>query len=390
MGYYSYRRRRSGPNWTLVLALLLLLSAGVYFVPQYLYPRVATSDLGSAIPAVAATSSPLDAAASSLAEGDTQIADGRWAAAANAYAEALRVTPGLAQAEAGWALALTYANRPAEALEHARKAVEMAPDHAAGHAVLALAQDWSGAVDGAIDTARKAIALDPNLAEPHAYLAEALTDKYKLLDADDELQRAFALGGRDRPDFLRVQGYLRETRADYVGAVESYKRSVEKAPNWSFLYVSLGHGYRAQKRYADAQAAFQRAVDLNPQDARGEGGLGMVSYATEEYAAAQVHFERAIAVDPTYAAAHGQLGWVFYVQRLYDKAQPRFERAIELEKDPSRNAAYRHALGWIYLNTKQLDRARQQFTKALEQSPGLEGAKEGIQALDRLQGTGSR
>jgi tetratricopeptide (TPR) repeat protein len=86
-------------------------------------------------------------------------------------------------------------------------------------------------------------------------------------------------------------------------------------------------------------------------------------------------------VDPSYATGWGQLGWVFYVQKDYEKAQPYFEKAVNLEKDPGKNAAYRHALGWIYLNTKQYAKAKQEFTRALEENPELEGAREGLQAL---------
>ncbi len=108
----------------------------------------------------------------------------------------------------------------------------------------------------------------------------------------------------------------------------------------------------------------------------------MVYYALEEYGAAQAHFERAVEIDPSYATGHGQLGWVQYVQKAYDKAQPHFERAIELEKDPLRNASYRHALGWIHVNMKRYDQAEAEFTKALELNPNQEGAREGLQVVE--------
>ena len=107
--------------------------------------------------------------------------------------------------------------------------------------------------------------------------------------------------------------------------------------------------------------------------------MGTAYYAMEEYDSAQSHLERSLEIDPNYATGWGQLGWVFYVQKDYDKAQPNFEKAVDLEKDPARNATYRHALGWIYLNTKQYDKAKQEFTRALEENPDLDGAKEGLQ-----------
>jgi Tfp pilus assembly protein PilF len=73
------------------------------------------------------------------------------------------------------------------------------------------------------------------------------------------------------------------------------------------------------------------------------------------------------------------------VQKQYDKAQPNFEKAVDLEKDPSRNATYRHALGWTYVKTKQNVKAKVEFTKALEENPDLEGAKEGLQVLASAQ-----
>ena len=136
-----------------------------------------------------------------------------------------------------------------------------------------------------------------------------------------------------------------------------------------------------RKQFEDAIRAYQHAADLNPQDARAEGGMGAAYYAMEEYESALSHLQRSVEIDPNYATGWGQLGWVFYVQKEYDKAQPNFEKAASLEKDPVRNAEYRHALGWIYLNAKQYSQAKEQFTRALEENPDLAGAKEGLQVL---------
>jgi tetratricopeptide (TPR) repeat protein len=309
------------------------------------------------------------------------LAAGHWNAAAAIYAEIARAAPSLTAAQAGWARALIYANKPAEAIEHAQKAADLEPKSAELQALLALAFDWSGNSDRALTSARRATELDPNLADGWAYLAEAQTDKFRLKEASDALDRAAALGGRDNPEVLRVQAYLAETNADYSSAVDLYKRAVARGPERSYLYLSLGHASRALKRYDEAIQAYQHAAELNPEDARAEGGMGTAYYAMEEYDSAQSHLERALEIDPNYATGWGQLGWVFYVQKIYDKAQPNFEKAVVLEKGAAKNAEYRHALGWIYLNTKQWSKAKQEFTKALEENPDLQGAKDGLQVL---------
>jgi tetratricopeptide (TPR) repeat protein len=275
---------------------------------------------------------------------------------------------------------LIYENKPADAVEHAQKAVDLDPKSAEYQTVLAQAFDWSENPDRALTAARRATELDPGLPEGWAYVAEADADKFHLQEAADALKH---VGGAsaDNPEVLRVQAYLAETNADYATAVDLYRKAIQKAPERSYLYINLGHALRAAKQDDAAVQAYQQAADLYPDDARAEGGMGAAYYAMEEYDSAQAHLERSLEIDPTYATGWGQLGWVYYVQKEYDKAQPDFEKAVELEKDPGRNAEYRHALGWIYLNAKQYAQAKDQFTRALEENPDLEGAKEGLQVI---------
>jgi tetratricopeptide (TPR) repeat protein len=370
------------------VSLVLVAGAAAYFVPQYINPQAGPPPppLGSdAAPVAAAGPSPVATVATPpaarLADGDQQMAAGHWSAAAAVYADVARDAPNLAAAQAGWARALIYANKPADAIEHAQKAADLEPKSAEFQALLALAFDWSGNPDRALTSGRRATELDPKLADGWAYLAEAETDKFRLKEASDALDRATAAGGADNPEVLRVQAYLAETNADYAGAADLYKRAVDKAPERSYLHLSLGHALRTLKQYDEAIQAYQQAADLNPEDARAEGGMGAAYYAMEEYDSAQSHLQRSLEIDPSYATAWGQLGWVFYVQKDYVNAQPNFEKAVALEKDPSRNATYRHALGWSYVNTKQWDKAKQEFTKALEENPDLDGAKEGLQVV---------
>src|SRR5439155_12596474 len=178
------------------------------------------------------------------------------------------------------------------AIEHAQKAVDLEPRTAEYQAVLALAFDWSGNADRALTSARRATELDPRLAEAWAFLAEAETDKFRLREASDALERANAVGGADNQEVLRVQAYLAETNADYTGAADLYKRAVDKAPERSYLRLSLGHALRTLKQYNEAIQAYQVAADLNPEDARAEGGMGAAYDAMGEYVAARSHLQR--------------------------------------------------------------------------------------------------
>jgi len=138
---YTYRRRRSGPNWGLIVSLVLVAGAAAYFVPQYMNPQAGPPPPplgGDAAPASAAAPSPVVTPPSArLVDADQQLAAGHWAAAESIYADVARAAPTLAAAHAGWARALIYANRPADALEHAQKAVELESRSAEYQALLA-------------------------------------------------------------------------------------------------------------------------------------------------------------------------------------------------------------------------------------------------------------
>src|SRR5438552_11672739 len=109
---YSYRRRRSGPNWGLIVSLVLVAGAAAYFVPQYMNPQAGPPPppLGSdAAPASAAAPSPVATPPSArLADADQQMAGGHWSSAETIYSDVARAAPNLAAAQAGLARALIY------------------------------------------------------------------------------------------------------------------------------------------------------------------------------------------------------------------------------------------------------------------------------------------
>jgi superkiller protein 3 len=321
-----------------------------------------------------------DSAEAIFTKGEVAFAAGRWAEAASSYERAVAVRPDFEPAHTRWARALLNEHRVSEAIDRARQAIAQGPRAAEARAVLAIALDWSGQVDRSAQIAHEAVDLDRSSPAALGALAEASADQYRLLEADELLVRALKLAPDDA-DLYRVQGSIREARADYAGAVDAYRQAIELAPAWSYLYVSLGHALRAQGQHDGALAAFGRAVELAPEDARAEGGRGMVFYAREEYDPAIASFQRALELDPAYATAYAQLAWIHYARREYDRAEPLFGRAIELDHDGGRVAQYRHALGWIMLSARRSAEAKEQFTKALELSPNLQGARDGLKLL---------
>jgi tetratricopeptide (TPR) repeat protein len=353
-------------------------------VPSWIGSRDVKAATETVSEPIAARSSP-DTADALFARGEIAFDAGHWAEAAGAYQRAVALRGDFVPAHTRWARALLNEHRVSEAIDRAQQAVSYGPRDADARAVLAVAFDWSGQVDRAAVAGDEAVELDSTAPFALAALAEASADQYRLMEADELLQKALGLTPNE-PELYRVQGSVREARADYAGAVESYRHAIDLAPDWSYLYVSLGHALRVQGQHDGALDAFGRAVELAPDDARAEGGRGMVYFAREDYDPAIASFQRALELDPVYPTAYAQLAWIRYARREYDQAEPLFNRAIELDHDPAHVAQYRHALGWIMLSERRNTEAREQFIRALELNPNLQGARDGLKAL---QGPGS-
>lgn len=365
------RRRSRIAAPALVGALLLAVvgvGAGIYltFLPSL--PQVSPE-----APLAEERPSPLASAREALREGD-------WRAAEDLYARTVAAEPGSAEAQMGWARALTFQYRAQEAIPHARRAVELAPRDAAAHAVLAQALSWAGNVDLAMAAARRSIDLDPGLAEGYALLAESFVDRYQLALARQQLERALALDPSG-VEPLRVQGYLLETEGRYREAIEAYAAAIESAPRYGHLHFSLGNVYRAVGRLEEARASYRAAASLAPSDARPVTGLGLLHLIEGDYEAAVAYLEQASTLDPHYSTAQGQLGIAYYLQGNYASAQGPLERATQLERRDLPLSSYRHVLGWTYLRVGQIESAEREFQQALALNPDLEGAREGLDVV---------
>jgi len=194
---------------------------------------------------------PTRTAGSIFAEAEAAFAAGRWIEAADGYRHVVEIQSDFGPAYTRWTRALTNQHHVAEAAERGRQAVSMNPQSPDARAALAVALDWGGQLDRASQVGLEALKLDESSPAAVIALAEVYADQYRLREADELLARALEIAA-DNPESYRAQGVIRETRADYAGAVESYTHAVELAPNWSYLYVSLGHAYRALQLYDEA------------------------------------------------------------------------------------------------------------------------------------------
>jgi tetratricopeptide (TPR) repeat protein len=294
-----------------------------------------------------------------LLEGEASFAAGNLPAAISAYQDAVKVNPNDAAAFAELARIQTYSSRLlsndtdrlarlTDALNSADQAIALAPDDSNVLAIRAFVLDWNA--DPNLDALRTggttaakliieaeqnalhAIQIDGKNPLALAFYAEILIDEQKWTQAEPNIQSALLLGPQVM-DVHRVYAYYLESIRDYLQAIKEYQQSLTVNPNLTFLYISIGHNFRALALnsplgpqqityYNQALDNYAKAVRLNEQlkilDPSPYLAIAKTYAQMGEFFAAALNAQKAIALDPTNSDLYGQLGNIYKRGRNFE------------------------------------------------------------------------
>ena len=309
---------------------------------------------GRITPILDATPTPTRTLNSYRQEGETHFQAGNLEKAIEAYYQALEIEPGNPELWAELARIQVYSTsqittdagkktRLEQALASVEKGLEISPENSMLFAVKAFALDWYGvssiAGENWQDSLIKgeqaavfALQYDNTNALALAYYAELLIDQQKWSQAEQYITQAI---DRDPSlmDVHRVNGYVKESTANYKQAVEEYQKAIEIMPNLNFLYISLGANYRKlanlseitteRNYYYDlALGSFADAVRINDQLGVNDP-IPYISIANTyvqqgEFFAAARNVLKGLSFNPADGTVYGQLGVVYYKARNYE------------------------------------------------------------------------
>jgi tetratricopeptide (TPR) repeat protein len=134
-------------------------------------------------------------------------------------------------------------------------------------------------------------------------------------------------------DAHRVLGLVLESWGYYRDAIDEYLKATQITPNFTYLYLRIGLGYRQLQVYNTALDYFEKAANINQQ-------LGIQdpypyiaiakTYAQQgEFFIAARNAEKALSFDPANADTYGQLGMIYVQARNYETALPTLRCAVD-------------------------------------------------------------
>jgi len=344
-----YQRRTS--NLYRLFALALFILGGVWIVT-----RLTSGEIRNPFdptPTSTRTSN------SWVMEGEASFDSGNLPAAISAYQEATKVDPNNAGILAELARIQAYSSRLlsndtdrltrlTEALQSADQAKALAPEDGNVLAIRAFVLDWNA--DPNLDALRtggktaakliieadqealSAISLNGKNPLALAFYAEILIDEQKWTQAEQNIQPALQIGSQVM-DVHRVYAYYLESTKFYVQAIQEYQQALTINPNLTFLYISIGHNYRAlalssspgsqqTEFYNQALANYAKAVRLNDQlkilDPSPYLAIAKTYAQQGQFFAAALNAQKAITLDPANADLYGQLGNIYKRGRNFE------------------------------------------------------------------------
>ena len=298
------------------------------------------------------------------------------AAAVDLLSRAVELRPTIA-ARFDLGIALTRANRAAEALPHLEAALQ---DDPSPEAKLALARAYLQT-----DAADKALKLyeDPDvvLVAQGSDLLQVGVALSKAKDFDNARKFLNMALERDSKlsDVHYRLGYIDLTSKNYEAAIENFQKKVLADPKSAATYMNMGMAYQGLGKMAEAAASYRQATALVPNSSQAWYLLGGALVGVDSVAAAQRAYAKALGADPQNVAAKRGQAYTYLRQEKYTQAISLLREVVQADPNDSEAWVW---LGQALLNSGNLTEARRAFEQAQKLDPGNKSAQEGLQLID--------
>jgi len=141
--------------------------------------------------------------------------------------------------------------------------------------------------------------------------------------------RQLAIPGAAQRDYEEALKDLH--RHDQEAAVKRLGRAVERAPQFSAAWNSLGVIAYQTRQYDRAEECFRNAIEADPRAFEPLVNLGGVMVSLHKLDEAMEYNLKAVLQRPNDALANAQLGMTYFMLRRYDLASKYLERTREID-----------------------------------------------------------
>jgi len=265
---------------------------------------------------------------------------------------------------------LTDAREPANvdrAIDRFTRALAMDGRYALGYAGLGRAYWQKYTVNGdpqwpskSREACRQALEIDQHLPAAQVCLGMVSNGAGQYAEAKAAYTKALETDALSDEGLLGL-AFAEEHLGDLKAAEQTYKRAVDRRPQYWATRLWLATFYREQARYEEAAEQLRQAVVLTPDNPSTWTSLGTTYLYMGRYPEAETAYRRSLILAPTFNA-YQALGMTYYRMRRFDDAITVFEQARRL----SSNYRGPGSLARVYYWQGKKAEARALFDVAIE------------------------
>jgi protein O-mannosyl-transferase len=196
-----------------------------------------------------------------------------------------------------------------EAIPHFQDALKISPGYAEARFNLGTAFAQKGGLDQAINQYRFGLRSMPGDADAHVNLATVYLQKGDLDEAIGQYQIALQINPGDAARHIAL-GSLLLQRGRMDEAIAHFQKSLQIKPDDANAQNNLGSVYLQLGRMDDAMVHFQHALQIDPDYAEVHNNLGLVFLKKGELDQAHAQFERALQLGPHNPQVLKTVAWV--------------------------------------------------------------------------------
>lgn len=250
--------------------------------------------------------------------------------------------------------------------------IEKRPNFAAAYANRGLAYRELGYSRRAISNLRKALKKAPeNWNERRRFKQLIDSLKQRISKKKNNVEETIENGKKStKPKPITAQlfvqrGQKRLNRAEFLGAIASFSRAIERDPDHLRAYRGRAEARMIRGDYSGAIADFRQIIKRNPGDPEAHFNLGLIRKEQEKLGAAMKNFEKALQAKSDYARAHLQRGLILLSQDKLQMALTSLNRAVSEASQNEKGKTF-FLRGIIHKKRKKFEKAVEDFTAVIQ------------------------
>jgi tetratricopeptide (TPR) repeat protein len=246
-----------------------------------------------------------------------------------------------------------------------REAVRIRPGLTDAQRSLATLQIGRGEYDNALQTAQQIINAQPFSGEGFILKGIAELGMRKYADAEHDDREALKRIPQNSAPYIQL-GHVQLAQKHYGEAQNFYQQALEKDPSSADALRGLMTAYMEQKQYDKAIAAANAQIAKSPNTSNFYNLLGTALFdGKKDYSGAQSALRKAVDLDKNNVDALVKLGKVYIQQGNVDQALGLYQQA---SKDNPRESRFYVLTGELYEAKQNWDQAKAMYQQALSVS----------------------